>query len=52
MKRPRILIIGAGMVGSSCAASMAARSLGAIHLFDVIEDLSLGRAIDHPDREE
>jgi malate dehydrogenase len=44
--KPRILIIGAGMVGSSCAASMAARHLGTIYLYDVIENLSMGRAMD------
>jgi malate dehydrogenase len=46
MNRPRILIVGAGMVGSSCAASMAARRLGSIYLFDIIEDLAKGRAMD------
>ncbi|HPS94833.1 MAG TPA: malate dehydrogenase [Deltaproteobacteria bacterium] len=46
MDRPRILIIGAGMVGSSSAASMAARRLGAIFLYDSMEGLAEGRAMD------
>ena len=46
MMKPRILIIGAGMVGSASAASITARSLGTVYLHDVVEDLSLGRAMD------
>jgi len=46
MDRPRILVIGAGLVGSSSAASLAARRLGTIFLYDMIEDLALGRAMD------
>lgn len=46
MNRPRILIIGAGMVGSSSAASIAGRSLGDVFLYDVDEDLCRGRAMD------
>ena len=46
MNRPRILVIGAGLVGSSSAASMAARRLGTIFLYDSMEDLAKGRAMD------
>jgi malate dehydrogenase len=46
MTRPRILIIGAGMVGSSSAASIAGRRLGEVFLYDVDEGLCLGRAMD------
>jgi len=44
--RPRILVIGAGMVGSTSAASIAARGLGTVYLHDALEDLALGRAMD------
>ncbi|HPJ07439.1 MAG TPA: hypothetical protein PLB09_05370 [Deltaproteobacteria bacterium] len=44
--RPRILVIGAGMVGSTSAASIASRRLGTVYLHDVVEDLALGRAMD------
>jgi malate dehydrogenase len=46
MNRPKILIIGAGMVGSSSAASIAGRRLGEVFLYDVDEGLCLGRAMD------
>ena len=46
MMRPRILVIGAGMVGSTSAASIASRRLGTVYLHDVVEDLALGRAMD------
>lgn len=46
MERPRILIIGAGMVGSSSAAAVAARNLGEIFLYDSERDLAPGRAMD------
>jgi malate dehydrogenase len=46
MNRPKILIIGAGMVGSSSAASIAGRGLGAVFLYDLDEGLCLGRAMD------
>lgn len=42
----RILVIGAGMVGSTSASSIAARGLGTVFLHDVVEDLALGRAMD------
>jgi len=46
MKRPRILVIGAGMVGSSSAAFISARRLGEVFLYDIDEGLCLGRAMD------
>ncbi|HVN71804.1 MAG TPA: malate dehydrogenase, partial [Desulfomonilia bacterium] len=46
MERSKILIIGAGMVGSSSAASIAARRLGTVFLYDTMNGLSLGRALD------
>jgi len=46
MDRPGILVIGAGMVGSSSAASIASRRLGTVYLHDVDADLAAGRAMD------
>lgn len=46
MKRPKILVIGAGMVGSSSAAAIAGRRLGEVFLYDIDEGLCLGRAMD------
>lgn len=46
MKRPRILVIGAGMVGSSSAAFIALRRLGETFLYDIDEGLCMGRAMD------
>ena len=46
MKRNKITIIGAGNVGSACAAWLSVRDLGDIVLFDVIEGLAQGKALD------
>jgi len=46
VNRPGILIIGAGMVGSSCAASIASRRLGNVYLYDITKDLAVGRSLD------
>ncbi|HHO76863.1 MAG TPA: malate dehydrogenase [Deltaproteobacteria bacterium] len=46
MAIPDILIIGAGAVGSFCAAVMARKQLGTIYLYDIIEDLAVGKALD------
>ncbi|MBN2298373.1 MAG: malate dehydrogenase [Deltaproteobacteria bacterium] len=46
MAIPDILIIGAGAVGSFSAAVMARKQLGTIYLYDIKEDLSIGRALD------
>jgi malate dehydrogenase len=41
-----ILVIGAGDVGSFAAAVMARKQLGTIYLYDVMEDLAIGKAMD------
>lgn len=46
MKSPSILVIGAGLVGSSSAASIAAMRLGHVFLYDLAEGLAAGRAMD------
>ncbi|HPR51738.1 MAG TPA: malate dehydrogenase [Deltaproteobacteria bacterium] len=46
MTIPNILIIGAGSVGAFAAAVMARKQLGTIYLYDIVEDLAVGRAID------
>ena len=46
MKRKKITIIGAGNVGAACAHWLLARELCDIVLFDVIEGLSQGKALD------
>lgn len=46
MAIPNILIIGAGSVGAFSAAVMARKQLGTIYLYDIVEDLAIGRAID------
>ena len=43
---PKISIVGAGNVGASCAAAAAARQLGDVYLYDVVEDLAAGKAMD------
>jgi len=42
----KIAVIGAGNVGAASAAIMAARDLGRIYLYDVLEDLAIGKAMD------
>jgi malate dehydrogenase len=46
MKAARITIAGAGSVGASSAAFIAARRLGRVFLFDIVADLAAGRAMD------
>ena len=46
MTIPNILIIGAGSVGSFSAAVMARKQLGTVYLYDKIENLAIGRAMD------
>ena len=46
MKRKKITIIGAGNVGAACAHWLAARELGDIVLFDVVDGLAQGKALD------
>lgn len=42
----KIYVCGAGNVGAACAAAMTARSLGNVFLYDVVEDLAVGKAMD------
>lgn len=42
----KIVVIGAGNVGASSAAAMARGKLGDIFLFDILENLAAGRAMD------
>jgi len=46
MSRPKISIIGAGAVGATAAHWAAAKELGDIVLFDVVEGLPEGKALD------
>lgn len=46
MKRPKISIIGAGAVGAAATAAIAGRRLGKVYLFDIVEDLAVGKAMD------
>ena len=46
MPRPKISIIGAGSVGATAAHWIASKELGDIVLFDVIEGLPQGKALD------
>ncbi|MBN2809685.1 MAG: malate dehydrogenase [Deltaproteobacteria bacterium] len=46
MKRRKISIIGAGNVGSACAHWLVARELGDVVLFDIIDGLAQGKALD------
>ena len=42
----KIVVIGAGNVGASSAAAMAGEKLGDIYLYDILENLAAGRAMD------
>ncbi|MFN4180060.1 MAG: malate dehydrogenase [Armatimonadota bacterium] len=44
--KPKIAIVGAGMVGSSAALKMAQKELGDIVLVDVVEFVADGKALD------
>jgi malate dehydrogenase len=46
MRRPKISIIGAGFVGSTCAHWAAAKELGDIVLIDINGDVAGGKALD------
>lgn len=46
MVMPKILIIGAGAVGGFAAAVMARKQLGTVYLYDTVEDLAVGKAMD------
>ncbi|MCL5437771.1 MAG: malate dehydrogenase [Candidatus Thermoplasmatota archaeon] len=46
MQRSKISVIGAGNVGSSLAQFLAIRELGDVYLFDIIEGIPEGKALD------
>ncbi len=46
MKRKKITVIGAGNVGAACAHWLAIRELGDVVLFDIIDGLPQGKALD------
>ncbi|KJS78138.1 MAG: malate dehydrogenase [Desulfotomaculum sp. BICA1-6] len=46
MKRNKITVIGSGNVGATCAHWAAAKELGDIVLFDVVEGVPQGKALD------
>ncbi len=46
MRRPKISIIGAGFVGSTCAHWAASKELGDVVLIDINGDVAKGKALD------
>ena len=46
MRRSKISVIGAGNVGATCAHWAAVKELGDVVLFDIIEDMPQGKALD------
>lgn len=46
MRRSKISIIGAGNVGATCAHWAAVKELGDVVLFDIVEDMPQGKALD------
>ena len=46
MRRSKISVIGAGNVGATCAHWAAAKELGDVVLFDIVEDMPQGKALD------
>ncbi len=46
MTIPRIFMYGAGNVGSSCAAVLECRNTGRITLYDIVDDVAIGQAMD------
>lgn len=46
MRRPKISVIGAGFVGSTCAHWSAAKELGDVVLIDINGDAAKGKALD------
>jgi len=46
MALAKISVMGAGNVGASCAAAITARRLGSVFLYDAVEDLAVGKAMD------
>ncbi len=46
MARNKIALIGAGMIGGTLAHLAALKDLGDVVLFDIVEDMPLGKALD------
>lgn len=46
MRRPKISVIGAGFVGSTCAHWAASKELGDVALIDINGDVAKGKALD------
>ncbi len=46
MARNKIALIGAGMIGGTLAHLAALKNLGDVVLFDIVEDMPLGKALD------
>ncbi|MEL6746535.1 MAG: malate dehydrogenase [Pseudomonadota bacterium] len=46
MARPRIALIGAGMIGGTLAHLIGLKELGDVMLFDITEDMPMGKALD------
>jgi len=46
VKRKKITVIGAGNVGAACAHWLAVRELGDVVLFDIVDGLAPGKALD------
>src|SRR3978361_723665 len=46
MRRPKISVIGAGFVGSTCAHWVASKELGDVVLIDINGDAAKGKALD------
>ncbi len=46
MTIPKIFIVGAGNVGSACAAVLECRQAGKIFLYDIKDDMAIGQAMD------
>ena len=44
--KPKITVIGAGNVGAQCAYRLAQRAVGDVVLFDIVEGLPQGKALD------
>ena len=44
--KPKITVIGAGNVGAQCAYRLAQRDVGDVVLFDIVEGLPQGKALD------
>ncbi len=46
MARKKIALIGAGMIGGTLAHLAALKGLGDVVLFDIVDDMPAGKALD------